>query len=137
MSLWLADTGPLVAVLAANDGMHPWAVEQLKHAPATLVTCEAVVTEALFLIRRAGFDPDKMFELLASGFLRTDFSFGPEHAAIRKLMHRYASLPMSFADACLVRMTEKHPGSAVWTVDRDFHVYRQHGRQTIPLISPF
>jgi hypothetical protein len=43
---------------------------------------------------------------------------------------------MSFADACLVRMSEIHPSSVVWTLDRDFSVYRQHGRQTIPLITP-
>jgi predicted nucleic acid-binding protein len=51
-------------------------------------------------------------------------------------MRRYADTPMSFADACLVRMSEIHPSSVVWTLDRDFSVYRQHGRQTIPLITP-
>jgi predicted nucleic acid-binding protein len=43
---------------------------------------------------------------------------------------------MSLADACLVRMAELHDDAAVITVDRDFAVYRKHGRQAIPLVSP-
>lgn len=137
MNLWLADTGPLVAMLVADDHQHAWSVEQLRQSPPTLLTCDAVITEVLFLLQRAGHDPDKMFGLLESGFLRSDFTFGTEHPAIRKLMRRYASVPMSFADACLVRLAEKHPGAVVWTLDRDFQIYRQHSRQSIPLVAPF
>jgi hypothetical protein len=43
---------------------------------------------------------------------------------------------MSFADACLVRMSELFPDSAVFTIDGDFKIYRRHGRQPIPLIFP-
>jgi len=44
---------------------------------------------------------------------------------------------MSLADACLVRMTELAPESQVFTADRDFRIYRRHGRQVIPLLAPF
>ncbi len=44
---------------------------------------------------------------------------------------------MSFADACLVCMIEQNPGSALFTLDRDFRVYRQQRRRVIPLIAPF
>ena len=57
--------------------------------------------------------------------------------ATRALVGRYASVPMSLADACLVRMTELLPGATVITLDRDFAVYRRHGRQVVPLLSPF
>jgi predicted nucleic acid-binding protein len=43
---------------------------------------------------------------------------------------------MSLADACLVRMAERQPGSRVLTLDRDFRVYRIHGRQVIPTAMP-
>ncbi len=52
-------------------------------------------------------------------------------------MDRYESVPMSFADACLVRMAELNPGFAIFTLDRDFTIYRQHKRRIIPLIAPF
>ena len=41
------------------------------------------------------------------------------------------------AEACLVRLAEKHSGAVVWTLDRDFQIYRQHARQSIPLVAPF
>jgi len=135
MSVWLIDTGPLVALLVGDDARHDWVVEQLRLAPPTVLTCDAVISEALFLLKREGHGCDDLFALADTGFLRSGFDFGSEHTAVRKLMRRYANLPMSFADACLVRMVEKHPGASVWTLDRDFQVYRQHGRQAIPLIT--
>ena len=69
--------------------------------------------------------------------LRSDFDLHAEYRAVRDLMRRYRELPMSFADACLVRMAEIHSDGVVWTLDRDFHVYRRHRRQTIPLVTPF
>ena len=69
--------------------------------------------------------------------LRSDFDLHAEYRAVRDLMRRYREMPMSFADACLVRMAEIHGDAVVWTLDRDFHVYRRHRRQTIPLVTPF
>jgi transcriptional regulator with PAS, ATPase and Fis domain len=43
---------------------------------------------------------------------------------------------MALADACLVRMTEQYPRSTVLTLDSDFHIYRKHGRQSIPCLIP-
>jgi hypothetical protein len=34
-------------------------------------------------------------------------------------------------------MIEQHPGAALFTLDRDFTIYRQHRRRLIPLIAPF
>ncbi|MEQ1752344.1 MAG: hypothetical protein ABL974_23185 [Prosthecobacter sp.] len=65
------------------------------------------------------------------------FDFMTEATAIRTLIHRYRSVPMSLADACLVRLSEKHENCGVFTVDSDFNIYRRHGRKTIPLLAPF
>jgi predicted nucleic acid-binding protein len=59
-----------------------------------------------------------------------------ELAAVRRLVARYRDRPMSLADACLVRLAELFDEAEVITLDRDFSIYRKHGRQTIPLISP-
>jgi len=64
------------------------------------------------------------------------FDFEAEAGAVWRLLDKYDDVPMDFADACLVRMTEVHAGSRVWTVDSDFKVYRRNGRQTIALIFP-
>lgn len=136
MSIWIADTGPLIALLARDDAMHDWAVEHAKEAPSSVMTCDAVVSEALFVLKRANHNTDVFFELAETGFLKSAFEFDGERPAVRELMRRYSKLPMSFADACLVRMAELHPGASIWTLDPDFLVYRQHKRQTLSLIFP-
>lgn len=70
------------------------------------------------------------------GIIRVDFCFESHASVIWRLMKKYRDLPMDFADACLVRMSELNDHCRVWTVDSDFRVYRRHGRQVIPLIFP-
>jgi predicted nucleic acid-binding protein len=53
-----------------------------------------------------------------------------------KLLEKYADVPMSFADACLVRMTETLNDPTLLTTDADFRIYRRHGRQVIPCVFP-
>ncbi len=137
MKIWLVDTGPLIALLEEAEKDHAWVVEALRSAPKPLLTCDAVLTEACFLLKRQHRDPNDLLIMAESGFFRVTFDFNREQASIRSLLARYADLPMSFADACLVRMNELHPESEIWTLDRDFKIYRRNGRSSIPLISPF
>jgi predicted nucleic acid-binding protein len=137
LKTWLIDTGPLVALLVGDDHQHAWAVEQAKAAPPTVITCDAVISEALFLLKREGHDTDLLFALVEAGFLRSEFDFHGEYRALRNLMRRYRDRPMAFADACLVRMAELRPEAVVWTLDRDFLVYRKQGRQSLSLVAPW
>jgi predicted nucleic acid-binding protein len=131
---WLIDTAPLVALLVGDDRHHDWAIEQSKHAPATVLTCDAVISEALFLLKREAYDTDDLFALVEVGFLRSEFDFHAEYRHVRDLMRRYRSRPMAFADACLVR-AELNPDAVVWTLDKDFQFYRKRGRQTLSLVT--
>ncbi len=63
-------------------------------------------------------------------------SLAGEQAQLAKLMARYENVPLSYADACLVRLSETVPQSVVATLDADFKVYRRNGRQVIPLLTP-
>lgn len=51
-------------------------------------------------------------------------------------MEKYADVPMSLAEACLVRMTETLADPVVLTTDADFRIYRRHSRQTVPCVLP-
>ena len=51
-------------------------------------------------------------------------------------MQKYADVPMSLADACLVRMTEMIAEPVVLTTDSDFGRYRRHDRQVVPCRMP-
>jgi uncharacterized protein len=133
----LCDTGPLVAFLNRGDGHHEWADEQFGRLRGPLLTCEAVLSEAIFLLCEDGLSCDPLFEMGARGKLLVDFCL-PEHwADVRRLLRKYADQPMSLADACLVRMSELKRESVVLTLDADFKIYRRHGRDAIPLIAPF
>jgi hypothetical protein len=77
-----------------------------------------------------------LLDLVAAGTLAVEFALMSELAAVRRLVARYRDRPMSLADACLVRLAELFDDAEVITLDRDFSIYRKHGRQTVPLISP-
>lgn len=124
----LADTGPLVAYLDKSDRDHEWAKQRFMRFTEPLLTCEAVIAEALFLLRRGGIFPDGLLELIRRGILVPDFSLAGEIESLLHLMKKYRDIPMSLADACLVRMAELHASSVVMTLDSDFTVYRKARR---------
>jgi predicted nucleic acid-binding protein len=132
----LLDTGPLVAYLHGRDRHHAWGVQQLSQIAPPLLTCEAVLAEACFLLQSFKGGGRLVLELLESGLVRLAFRLEEEISAVRKLVIRYQSVPMALADACLVRMSELRSQSSVLTCDGDFRIYRKHGRMMIPLIIP-
>jgi predicted nucleic acid-binding protein len=77
-----------------------------------------------------------VLDLVTRGVLELPFRVDTELLALRTLVARYASVPMSLADACLVRMAETRPRATVLTLDTDFRVYRRSGRLAIPLLTP-
>ena len=132
----LLDTGPLVSFLASGLRHHAWAVEQWKRLRPPLLTCEPVLTEAAFLLKREGHDADALFALLERGVIRIALSVEEEQADLRALMRRYRNRPMSLADACLVRLSEMHTAAEVFTLESDFRIYRRHGNRVIPTLMP-
>ena len=132
----LVDTGPLIALLDRQDRHHAWAQEQFRNIVPPLLTCEAVLTEACHLVPRAGRSREEPLKFLARGVLQVAFSLDENDEEVSSLIERYANVPMSLADACLVRMSELVADSVVLTLDRDFRVYRRRHRQKIPLLIP-
>jgi len=131
----LLDTGPLVAYLYPKDTHHDWTVEQFATLDLPFTTCEPVLTEACFLVARNGQKPARVLELVGRGAIRVAFDLNDEVAAVRTLMERYANLPMSLADACLMRLAEM-TRLPICTLDSDFEVYRAHRSRTLDLIMP-
>jgi predicted nucleic acid-binding protein len=136
MNTLLLDTGPLVAFLAADTSHTAWVQKQWDRAAPPMLTCEAVLTEAAFLLKREGADVDAIFVLLERKVIRVALHVEEHQADLRVLMRRYRNRPMSLADACLVRLAELHSGAKVFTLDSDFRIYRRHGNKAIPLLMP-
>lgn len=137
MTRTFLDTGPLVAFFDRKDGKHAWAYEQMGALHPPLFTCEPVLTEAAFLIQRGSGNPAVVLQALQQGTLRIGFTVETEAAALESLLRRYSDVPISLADACLVRLSELHQDCRVFTLDRHFARYRRHGRHVIPLLAPW
>jgi hypothetical protein len=101
-----------------------------------MLTCEAVISESAFVL--GSLDPGfkRLTGLFRDGVVRLGFDLDDHFDAVASLLAKYGKVPMSLADACLVRMSELHDGARVFTLDANFKLYRRHGRQAIPLIYP-
>jgi uncharacterized protein len=132
----LIDTGPLVALLNRRDRYHTWARRTFDAVEPPIFTCEAVLSEVCFLLGGAPGGPDAVLGLVDAGVIKVDFRLDQEAAALSALMKKFADVPMSLADACLVRMTEIEVQSTVVTLDSDFRVYRRNRRQAVPTLMP-
>lgn len=132
----LLDTGPLVAAIDRRDRFHNWVTAELATIASPLLTCEAVISEALFLLRNVYGGQEALISLVNTGAIYIPFHLNEEFTRIGELLTRYQSVPMSLADACLVRMSEQYSGSSVLTMDSDFLIYRKNRNEVIPVIMP-
>ncbi|MEH2191695.1 MAG: PIN domain-containing protein [Nostoc sp.] len=130
----LLDTGPLVAFINNRENSHDWAVNEWKKVEPPFLTCEVVISEACFLLRDFYGGEDTVMSLLDAGLIQIPFCLSDEIKMVRELLKRYQNVPMSLADACLVRMSELILGSCLLTLDSDFRVYRKNKNEMIDLI---
>jgi predicted nucleic acid-binding protein len=130
----LVDAGFLIALLSRRDRNHRWAAAQAPRLPPPWTTCEAVLSETFDLL--GGHGTSSLSLLLRRDALVCGYHFADDMDAVLKLLEKYADVPMSFADACLVRMTETLNNPVLLTTDTNFRIYRRHGRQMIPCVLP-
>src|SRR5215475_4837733 len=128
----IVDAGFLVALLSGRDANHGWAAAQAARLPPPWTTCEASVAEAFRLLGPIG--AGGLRALLERRAATCGFHAGKELAPVLKLMAKY--MPMSFEDACLVRMTETLSDPVVLTTDIAFRNYRRLGRKAVPCVTP-
>jgi len=131
----LVDAGFLIALLSRRDRHHRWAAAQSARLAPPWKTCEAVLSEAFHLLGSRG--RPSLAALLRRGAVVAAFGLGGELERVLTLMQKYADVPMSLADACLVRMSETFADPMLVTTDADFRIYRRHGRQVVPSATPY
>src|SRR5262245_13547786 len=138
MTAWLLDTGPLVSFFDKSDRYHRWVVEQWARAPLPLLTCEAVLAEATYLLREhAGLTSDKVLALFERNVIKAPFRLDEHAGSVAYLLAIYRDQGMQLADACLVRMSELRRDCCAFTLDaREFRIFRRFQRLVIPLLTP-
>lgn len=130
----IVDAGFLIALIERRGNHHSWAASLSDKLPPPWQTCDAALSETFYLVGEIG--TQSILTLLRSEALLSSFHAHESMQEIVDLMAKYADVPMSFADACLVRMTEILPTPVLLTTDSDFRIYRRLGRRTIPVRMP-
>jgi predicted nucleic acid-binding protein len=69
-----------------------------------------------------GGDATAVIQLAERGVLNVAQLFDAEAGSVARLMRRYENVPMSLADACLVRLIELTSQSTLFTLDSDFEI---------------
>ena len=85
-----------------------------------MFTCEAVLSEACFLLGGTGAGSESVLQMVQRGVIALPFRLDDQVQAVDRLLRKYSQVPMSLAEACLVRMSEMRPDGAVFTLDEDF-----------------
>ncbi len=129
----IADAGLVIAALDERDAHHDWAAGLLSRESPPWLVCEPVLAE----IAASVGTPEPVLEMLQVGDLELAFDLSENRAEVFALVRKNRDQEMDLADACVVRMSELHDDSVVYTVDRkDFSVYRRHGRRPVRCIFP-
>ena len=123
--MMLVDTGPLVALLHADDQNHARCVKALRSLQEPLGTVWPVLTEAMYLFNFSWEAQAALWEMIVTEsvtILPLDREDAPR---MRELMRKYRDLPMDMADAALVRVAERENLRRIFSLDRrGFTVYR-------------
>lgn len=120
----LIDAGPLIALFDKSDDYHGRILEFMQKFEGRLVTTWAVITEVLYML---DFNVQVQVDFLrwiGRGALEIP-EFSLDHISrIIELSQKYSDIPMDFADATLIVLSEIEKINEIITIDSDFHIYR-------------
>jgi len=131
----LIDTGPLVALLDADDAHHRVCVAAFGRLKTPPVTTWPVLTEASYLLAHVPGGPAALLELVRRGAVTLSALDMTDLPRMAQLLSKYADLPADLADCSLVRVAERDGLRTILTLDRrDFGTYRLNGRTALSIL---
>ena len=132
----ICDTGPLVALIDADDVHHTRCRAALPSLSGPLLTTVPCLTEAMhFLGKARGWEAQSaLWQFIRRGALRLHRSDANEESRIAELMEQYRDAPMDFADASLVALAESLHLTQIFTLDSHFYAYQIDGRQSFEIV---
>jgi predicted nucleic acid-binding protein len=131
----LLDTGPLVALIDHGESAHLACVAAITGRRGRLITTDAVITEALYLLADSSVAVRACLGMILDGTLAVELMSLSRWGRVQTLMAKYADLPMDYADATLVVLAEDLGLTQILTLDRrDFSVYRVRGNRAFRIL---
>lgn len=136
MNAVLVDTSYLVALYDTSDHDHARCLRAYESLHQPLVTCEAVITESIYMLRFASGAAEALMASIECGALEISFKLSDATGAISSTMRKYGDTPADFADACLIAMANELDTGDILTLDSDFAHYRWKRTRRFHLLIP-
>ncbi|MBI5554307.1 MAG: PIN domain-containing protein [Elusimicrobia bacterium] len=131
----IVDAGPLIALFDKSDKYYQKAKRRLEeyrqNDQGKLITAWPIVTEVSYILKeRVHFQAQiDLLEWIILGGLEI-FDLKKELLPrVIELQIKYSNLPMDFADATLIIIAEELNINKVFSIDKDFAIYRVSGRK--------
>jgi predicted nucleic acid-binding protein len=132
----LIDTGAIVALLDRSERHHEACVETLEHLTSPLVTCEAVIAESCYLMRRLPGAAEAVLENVAKGVFRIPLELAAAAPQVQRILRKYRNQEIDLADACLIHLAGEVRSGDILTLDSDFEVYRWGANRPFQRLLP-
>lgn len=132
----LVDTGFLIALYDQSDFDHTRCMRTYESLDRPLVTCEAVVTESVYMLRYVSGAPEALLASIECGALEIRFRLSESAGQVQALMEKYIDTPAGFADACLIHMADELDTGDILTLDSDFVHYRWRRTRPFRMLIP-
>ncbi|MGB8261985.1 MAG: PIN domain-containing protein [Terracidiphilus sp.] len=132
----LIDTGVLFALLDKDESRHEECVRALQGIYRPIVTCEAVISESCYLLRRKPQAIQALLTNVASGLFGIPFQISRSAPQVQALLEKYRDTPADYADTCLIAMADELGTGDILTLDSDFAHYRWRRNRRFNLLIP-
>lgn len=131
------DTGPIVAILSKRDEHHFWASEKISEIEVNLVTTSIIIAEAFHILKKVPNGKTGLFKTIEEGFIKVEESYPKNLDFIHKGVLKYNNIEASLGDISLLSIVDDPKRSKIFTLDYDFHIYRDNKGNPLDLISPY
>jgi uncharacterized protein len=131
----ILDTGPWVALIDRSEARHPDCVQWLKGFFGNIYSTEAVLTEVLYLLNFSIIAQGAAMDFVLKSIVEIIPSNMQSLQKTKRLMKKYADLPMDYADATLVCLAADTGIQNIATFDKkDFSIYTLPARKRFNLV---
>lgn len=131
------DTGPLVALFRERDQFHQWVKIELNKNDFKFITCEAVLTETLFLTQNVPEVIEAISGMVESEMIVIQSALVSSQKTVFENLIKYHDQKASLADISLLVLYEQQINLPILTTDSDFLIYRDSKGKSLNLISPY
>ncbi len=124
MKRCLIDAGPLIALFDNDDKFHIPVKEFLMKYEGRLYTTWPVITEVLHMLDFSVGTQIDFLKWISLGAIEVKQIDVSDISRIIDLSEKYSDVPMDFADASLIIISELEDIKEMISIDSDFYIYR-------------